>query len=35
MFDLLAEGGLSIMDRPLVERKARLKTLFTPKSIRA
>lgn len=30
MFDLLVDGGLSILNRPLVERKACLKRLFTP-----
>jgi bifunctional non-homologous end joining protein LigD len=31
MFDLLVDGGQKIMGRPLIERKARLKKLFTPK----
>jgi bifunctional non-homologous end joining protein LigD len=31
IFDLLIEAGENIMDRPLMERKARLKKRFTPK----
>jgi bifunctional non-homologous end joining protein LigD len=31
MFDLLIESGVTLMDAPLLERKARLKKLFTPK----
>lgn len=30
MFDLLVGGGENILGMPLVERKARLKKLFTP-----
>jgi bifunctional non-homologous end joining protein LigD len=31
LFDLLVDGGENIMQRPLIERKVRLKKLFTPK----
>lgn len=31
MFDLLVDGGENIMGLPLIERKARLTKLFTPK----
>lgn len=30
VFDLLADGGVVIMDRPLTERRERLVKLFTP-----